>query len=140
MSKPWPTLAVLIAPLLNILLCVTAIRTCSRFYQRFLETITIQAKLSHMIGLTAPRLKQTKSSGPVPFPRDKNILPERWLKGRHLKSSADFVKTKMRYGSNRLIRLSFYSLFLFNAAIAIGIIIYFIGVRAGVITIVEAFI
>ena len=120
-GEPWLTLIVLIAPIVNILLSVTAIRMCNRFYQRFLEGITIQAKLEPLIGLTGPRPDEIEASRS--FPEDKHILPERWLTGRKQGKAADFVQQKMGGGSNRLVQASFYLLLVANVAVASLIVI-----------------
>lgn len=119
-GEPW-LLAVLIAPMLNILLCCTAIRMCDRFYQRFLEGITIQAKLEPLVGLIEPRPEAGEASEDSPFPQDKYILPERWLDSRQQPRAFDFVKENMGVGANRVVRWSFRLLIAANVLLAIAI-------------------
>lgn len=118
----WLMLA-LFAPFLNILICTSAIRTCNRFYQRFLEGITILIKLEPFIGLTSPRPNKTKESESLPFPEDKKFLPERWLDSRKQAKATEFVEENMKSGSNRLVRISFYVLIFANVVIAIATVV-----------------
>jgi hypothetical protein len=107
--------------MLNILLCVTAIRVCDRFYRRFLEHITILAKLEALIGLATPLQEMRKA---LPFPTDKFIVPERWIQSRaRVSSSAEFIQTNMQEGSNRVVRWTFLFLAGANAAFLVGIVI-----------------
>ncbi len=55
---------------LNISLGFSAIGLCRRFYQRFLEEITITAKLESLIGLSDQR-KHEHNNTVIPFPKDK---------------------------------------------------------------------
>jgi hypothetical protein len=120
-AEPWLVLVVGIGPMLNILLCVTAIRMCDRFYRRFLEHITVLAKLEALIGLAAP-LQETDRA--LPFPDDKFIIPERWIQSRaRTESSAEFIQINMKEGSNRVVRWTFLFLAVANAAFLIGIVI-----------------
>ncbi len=110
----------LIAPIVNILLSYTANRMCNRFYQRYLENVTIQAKLEPLIGLSSPRPDASEASRP--FPEDTHILPERWLTSRKHGKAKDFVDEKIKGGSNRWVRISFLLLGVFNLLIALVII------------------
>lgn len=122
-AEPWLVLVVGIGPMLNILLCVVAIRMCDRFYQAFLEHITILAKLEALIGLMTPSQDEDMRVKGLPFPDDKFILPERWLQSRCQATSAEFVQSNMREGSNRLVRWTFSFLVVANTAFAIGIVV-----------------
>ena len=108
-------LAMLFVPIVNIVLSVTAIHMCNRFYKRFLEAITIQAKLEPLIGLIATRPDASEPSSP--FPEDTHILPERWVTGRQHKKAKDFIDNKMKRGSNYLTQLSFILLIFANIAV-----------------------
>jgi hypothetical protein len=104
-EQRWFILAVGMGPLFNAMLCATAIRMCNRFYQRFLEHTTVMAKLESLIGLAAPLEEEGEA---MPFPADKFILPERWIQARdRARSSAEFIQTNMREGSNRVVRWGF---------------------------------
>ena len=122
-NDPLLVIAVTLGPLLNILLCITAIKMCNRFYRRFLEGITIQAKIESLLGLDNQREKNQKDAAIHSFPDDKYYLPDRWLKSRKQRSSLDFVNEHMGSGSNRYVQLSFWLLLIANIVLIIGIII-----------------
>lgn len=108
----------------NILLCCLALSACNRFYQRFLEAVTIQAKLEHFLGLDGPR-PNTADHGcsSAPFPEDAHLLPERWLESRDQETAAEFVKDNMSKGSNRVARLTMGILATMNALLVVGVIL-----------------
>ena len=122
-EDPLLILAVILGLLLNVLLCITAIKMCNRFYQRFLEGVTIQAKIEPLLGLSNPREEKAENATVWPYPNDKYYLPERWLKSRSQKSSLDFVNDHMKSGSNKYVQLSFWLLLVANIALIIGIIV-----------------
>jgi len=120
-AEPWLLLVIGMGPMLNVLLCATAIRMCNRFYHAFLEHITVLAKLETRLGLAVPF---QDSIAALPFPDDKFILPERWIQSwDRAKSSAEFVQICMKEGSNRVVRLTFSVLAVANAAFLIGIVV-----------------
>ena len=121
----WIMLFILVAPIVNILLSLTAIKMCNRFYIRFLEAITIQVKLEPLIGFSATRPDASEASRP--FPEDTHILPERWVTSRKQKKAQDFINDKMKRGSNRWARVSFFLLIVANIAIALIVIKQVIG-------------
>ena len=111
------------------LICVLAIRLCVRFYEGMLEDITITAKLEDLIGLSKPR----DNKGTV-FPKDKYILPERWLKGRDFATSAKFVEKNMGRGVNDIARKTFYVLLGINTFLGIMIIVRIVYLKYCVLT------
>ena len=122
-NYPLLVIAIILGPLLNILLCITAIKMCNRFYQRFLEGVTIQAKIEPLLGLDNQRGKNQKDPVIHPFPNDRYYLPDRWLKSQKQKSSLDFVNEHMKSGSNKYVQLSFRILLVANIVLCIGFII-----------------
>lgn len=123
-DNPWISLAAAIGPVINILLCVNADRVCDRFYQRFLEGITIQAKLEALLDFTSSRSGMGASSeSSMPFPQDRYLLPERWLESRQYATAAQFVEANMDAGSNRLVRRIFRLLLVANIGLAVAIVI-----------------
>jgi hypothetical protein len=123
-DNPWLLLATAIGPVVNILLCANASQVCDRFYQRFLEGITIEAKLETLLGFTSPRSGiGVSSESSMPFPQDQYILPERWLESRQYGTAAQFVETNMDGGANRLMRRVFRLLLIANIALAVAIVI-----------------
>lgn len=122
-EDPLLVLAVILGPFLNVLMCVIAIKMCNRFYQRFLEGVTIQVKIEPLLGLSNQREKKAEDDTVWPFPNDKYYLPERLLKSRNQRSSLDFVNDHMKSGSNKHVQLSFRLLLVANIALIIGIIV-----------------
>lgn len=103
-------------PILNILLCILAVKMCDRFYEGFLEDVTVTAKLEHEIGLST---ESNIKDGHV-FPQDSIFVPERWLTDmKPYASSTDFINTKMKSGSNRINRITFLLLGITNVLLAI---------------------
>jgi hypothetical protein len=122
-NEPLLVVAVILGPLLNILLGITAIKMCNRFYQRFLEGVTIQAKIEPLLGLDTQREENQEDDTRYPFPDDKHYLPNRWLESRKQNSSLDFVNDHMKSGSNKYVQLSFKLLLVANIVVIIGIIV-----------------
>lgn len=121
---PFLLIVVIVGPSLNIFLCITAIKMCNRFYQRFLECITIQAKIEPLIGIIYKRKKKKNNTPNFFFPKDEYYFPERWLESRkNHNSSLDFIKNQMRSGSNKYVQLSFRLLLGANILLIIAIII-----------------
>ena len=118
-NDPLFTIAVVVGPVLGILLSITAVKMCDRFYRRFLESITIQAKLAPIVGVAEKRSVLPNGKRPTPFPGDTQYIPERWLKSYCHERSEDFVQAHRRLGANRLAFWSFRILLVAN----IGLII-----------------
>lgn len=114
-------------PLINILLCKTAIEQCGRPYQMFLEIITIQAKLGPIIGLVGPRPEAAAEDLATPFSQDKNIIPERWLEPGQFSTAKGFVEEYKKRGDYKLTRQLFIVLGIIDfilAAVIVGISFY----------------
>jgi hypothetical protein len=114
-SPQFSRLAAVLGFGLNAGLCVVAILACNRSYQRFLEAVTITAKLESFLGLDGAR-PETAVAGKKgrAFPEDTSLLPDRWLKSRDEVSSADFIARKMNRGANLLTRVTMVILFTLN--------------------------
>jgi len=114
----------LIGSVLNIGLCYVAIKVCSRYYQAFLEAVSVMAKLEAFLDLEV--LPSWNSVGaPVNFPGDADLFPARYRRDRALhRTEARFVKAAMCRGVNRLVMvtmglLAFANLFVCVGAIAV---------------------
>ena len=105
-NNPWVLGLISVGPLVNILLCINAIRMCDRSYQAYLECISIQAKLERKIGLIGKRSTSAKDKV-FEFPEDENIVPERWIQTRDFRTSKEFVERYMNRGANLLVRITF---------------------------------
>jgi len=106
-TSPW-LLAIALAPLINTLLCVTARDASTRYYQRHLENVTVEAKLEAALGLTSPQqdggappwvLGESHPLG-TQFPGDCFWVPNRWIAGRPQSTSQEFVEHYLKKGAN----------------------------------------
>ena len=113
-DNPWIMIALIFGPILGVLLSINAIKACDRFYQRFLENITIQAKLEPIIDVKKVRTILSKEDNIMAFTEDDYLIPERWIKARSCPTSKEFVKTHKRRGVNKYIFLSFLVLIIAN--------------------------
>jgi len=84
----------------NIGLCYVAIRACDRFYRRFLESVTVMAKLEASL-----ELDKRPSVPEDPFADDQHWFPQRFYDDRDChKKGESFVKAGMNKGVNRTVR------------------------------------
>lgn len=89
---------------------------CDRFYEGFLEDVTVTAKLENEIGLSN---ESNIKDGHV-FAQDSKFVPERWLTDmKSCDRSTDFIKANMKAGSNRINRITFSLLGIANGLLAI---------------------
>jgi len=103
----------------NIALCCVARRACDRFYRRFLEAITVMAKLEASL-----ELEKRPSDGAGPFEDDKHWFPERfWRDRRCHKTGESFVKARMTKGVNSRVRAAMTVLAILNILLFVGAIV-----------------
>ena len=111
----------------NIGLCYVAIKVCSRYYQAFLEAVSVMAKLEASLHLEARPTPGAENSGgaSVPFPSDVDLFPDRYRRDRALyKSEASFVKAATCKGVNRLVIVTMCLLALANLLVwALAIVV-----------------
>jgi len=108
----------------NIAFCRLAVLACNRSYRRFLEAVTIEAKLEAFLGLDGPRPSASDHRGSsARFPKDAHLLPERYLRSRHQGTAAEFVKDNMGEGSNLVARITMGILAALNAILLVGVIL-----------------
>lgn len=122
-NAPLFTIAVVVGPVLGALLSITAVGMCDRFYRRFLESITIQAKLAPIVGVTEERSELSNGKRPTPFSDDTHYIPARWVKSYCYGRSEDFVQAHMRLGANRFAFWSFRVLLMANVMFIVVILI-----------------
>lgn len=73
-----------------------------RIYQRFLEAITIRAKIEQVIGLTEP-IKKIRFS--LEYWADEPFVPSRHMKARRKENSTDgFIEARKKLGYHRSSR------------------------------------
>jgi hypothetical protein len=84
-------------------------KLCDRFYEGMLEAITVTAKLEELLGLDdRSKGNKTVKEDSAVFPKDDNLIPERWLKSRkNYKTSLEFISAHMNQGSNNMVRRAF---------------------------------
>ena len=93
-------LLMLVGPTLSFFVSVIALDGTFRLYQRFLESVSMRAKIEQIIGMT----KQTKfQEDNVPSYWDnESIVPPRHLQSRiESKSTENFIKTYSKKGYHR---------------------------------------
>ncbi len=98
-----------VGPITALCLSILGKQTCKRFYQRYLEDITVVKKLEDELDPSRKNI--------AVFPNDKSILPVRWrrhLDDPELKDGADFIKTRLDGGVNR------YSNYVFKMSILLA--------------------
>ena len=116
-ARPFLSLAVIL-PILNIALCCLGRRHANRIYQRFLESVTVQAKIEHLLGASLPRHRADER----PFQNDDYIQPVRWIKARHdFPTAQEFIDAKMSKGGNRLVHWVYTVFIPCNVALIIAI-------------------
>jgi hypothetical protein len=119
----WIGAVIAAGPILNVFVCVLAIRMCNRFYLGALERIAITAKLESVLGLQKrAKAANTDQDNTTEFPKDEYFLPERWLTGRKYDTSEEFVQQGLKKGVNRVARWTFYLLIAVNVLLGIAVI------------------
>jgi len=121
------------ASALNAVVAIAALKACDRSYQRFLEEVTIAAKLEGVFGYDEHRPNDhhqedngphSPQSRPMPFPDDSRLIPDRWVESRaEYRKGANFREAKMNAGVNFWVRLTWILLCGFNAIVAIGAVL-----------------
>jgi len=94
----------------NVGLCRVAKLACDRFYRRFLESVTVMAKLEASLEL------ERRPLGPGdPFEDDQHWLPLRFYDDRYChKTGESFVKAQMNKGLNRTVGATIWILAILN--------------------------
>lgn len=98
--------------LIFLLVCIVVLsefgkKTTDRYYRRFLESVTILAKLDNALGFDKP-INVKREVKNVLWSNDKQLLPERWVSDcqKH-NSSKDFISERMKMGDNRYANWTF---------------------------------
>lgn len=103
----------------NVGLCRAATSACDRFYRRFLESVTVMAKLEASLELD----KRVPRAG-HPFEDDQHWLPQRFYEDRDChKTGESFVKARMREGVNCTVRAAMTLLAILNILMLVGAIL-----------------
>lgn len=98
-AKIWyEYLFVIVGPILILVVSEIAIEGTFRLYRRFLESITMRAKIEQIIGLT----KETVSHDRNEYWPSEPIIPSRYLQARHAStSSEEFIEKLSKAGYHK---------------------------------------
>jgi len=94
-----------IIPVIIIVISYLAIKGTYRLYQRFIETITMRAKIEQKLGLTEGNYKKLKDKTRE-YWKDEPIIAYRHLKARiKAKSSTEFFKRYRKKGYHKITNI-----------------------------------
>ncbi len=102
-SPGLPLLALIFVPILNVSICVLAIRMCNRYYLGALEKIAILMKLEPLVGLRDSRSTASEEGEGVALPQDEYFVPNRWIDAeidRRFPTTESFTDFHMSSGVN----------------------------------------
>lgn len=106
----------------NIGLCFVAILGCNRLYRRYIEAVTVMAKLEASLALNVRRPHCAEQRGEIrPFANDACLLPGRWGGDPEGYGTAkSFVKAMTKKGVNMLVWVTMGLLILVNSCGLVG--------------------
>jgi len=115
-----------VGSLINIGLCYVAVKVCSRYYEAFLEAVTVMAKLEEFLhlGLVPPGAERSEGAA-FNLGEDGDVFPARYRRDRaRHRTEAGFVKTAKYKGVNLLVMatmglLTVANLFVYSGAVAV---------------------
>ena len=104
-------LILLAVPISTILLSHLAKDSMDRYYQRFLESVIVLAKIEHILGLDGPIKDRNSRLSKSLWKDDTQFVPKRWVRDRAVyDSSKEFKEAKMKEGDNSPSKKVFTSL------------------------------
>ncbi len=116
-------------PLLVIVLAQLGKKAMDRFYQTFLETVTVLAKLEKLLGLDgAVGTKSCAKSATVLWPEDKQLIPFRYFRSRYdpnVVSSEEFIRRYLKLGANKTVHDTFLAFQIIAVLLFLGGIVLF---------------
>jgi|GEM_PF-3129429 len=122
--------------LLVLLLCIGVFswlgkRTTDRYYKRFLESITILAKIENALGLDHSIKTKKSTFDDVLWINDEQLLPDRWVRDRRgrYKKSEEFISDRMNMGDSRNARWTFCIFGIISIILAVLSIFMFLQVH-----------
>lgn len=98
-------LVLLAGPIFGVAVSIFGIDATFRFYQRFLETVTVRAKLEDELGLTRRDSKPRKHC----WPNEPLVFARHLEKRAQYGSSANFLEDQKKLGSQRSTRRIFFA-------------------------------
>jgi len=112
--------AICMGPALNVILAITAIKLCSRAYKRFLEDVTIAAKLQPLLGLSKREADGNHGEDTQVFGDDVAYTPSRWHRARADHGTADeFVRAYGNRGAHLYVTVTFGALIIANVVLLV---------------------
>lgn len=116
-------------PVLVIVLAHLGRKAMDRFYRRFLEAVTMLAKLEKLLGLDGP-IQANSNVKPLTalWPDDEYFIPRRHHEARYAKtkkSSGEFIEKRMKLGANRIVHNTFLAFQIIAAVLLFGGIVLF---------------
>lgn len=95
-------------------------KTMDRYYQRFLESVVILAKIEHLWGIDGSLKTTGVKSSKVLWVDDKQFVLDRWIKDRYKHGcSQQFINERMKMGDNRYAHWVFTILEVITAVLAL---------------------
>lgn len=97
-------------PLSVMVLAQLGKRAVDRFYQRFLETVAMLAKVERLLGLDGAIWKESSTKTMALWPEDKHFILSRYFQSRYdsrIKSSEEFIRESMKLGANKIVHHTF---------------------------------
>lgn len=121
----WGQTILLCGPILNIFVCLIAMKMCDRSYRGALERTTIILKLENMLQFNRmSHLSTDQTDLQTIFQKDKILLPERWVKSAESYSTSEaFVEGTLNSGVNLLAKRTFQLVIIINILLS-GLIIF----------------
>lgn len=123
-NNNWLGIVLVLGPVLNVILCVLAIRMCNRFYLGALEKVIVMSKLESMLGIQGQIDSNDASRGQaIVFPKDRHFFPERWIKGSQYDTSEEFINRHLNTGVNHLVKRTFQLLIGINIILGVVMLV-----------------
>lgn len=125
-------LLLLAGPVIAVALARIARDGTFRFYQRFLEAVTMRAKLEQALGLTKPGTLPSKAND---YWKDEPLIPKRYLDAREDKNaltSEDFIKKYSHLGYQGATRKLLVTIQIVSILLGVGLVALWYFSRYGV--------
>lgn len=83
-------------------------RTIDRYYRRFLESVSILAKIENILGVDNSIKTEHSEFTKTLWSNDKQLIPDRWIRDRNqYETSEQFISKRMKMGDNRYAHWAF---------------------------------
>ena len=120
-SKWYHFIALCVGPVLSFIIAENAIDGCYRDYRRFIETVTIRAKIEQEMGLTERPSRQSQNFD-LYWPQEP-LIPSRYIKARKMyRSSEEFTQELSKKGLHKVVVRLFRIVQLLSILLFLGMI------------------